>query len=73
MRKEELKFIRKDGTEVKTTMYDRYFSQWTYDQVHHRNLETQRKIFRLINDEIEDESLLTKLNAESVSFFDGNK
>lgn len=48
-----------------TTHYKKYFQQGTYDQVHYKNLAKQRIVFRLINDEVEDEALITKLNVET--------
>lgn len=54
-----------------TTHYRKYFRQGTYDQVHYQNLAKQRIVFRLINDEVEDATLIDKLNAETYGFFSG--
>ena len=40
------------------TAFDTFFAQGTYDEVHHQNLGTQRRMFHLINDGIADESIL---------------
>lgn len=42
--------------------YDLFFEQGTYDEVQSGNLETQRTIFRLINDGIADDSVLKANN-----------
>ncbi len=50
-----------NASEMKTsaqTAYEAFFAQGTYDQVHSRNLQTQRQILQLINDGIADESIL---------------
>jgi len=38
--------------------YAKFFKDGTYDEVRYENLKTQKKVFRLINDGIADESLL---------------
>ncbi len=40
------------------TAYEMFFEQGTYDEVHGKNLQTQKQMFHLINDGIADETIL---------------
>lgn len=52
-------FASKNDADV-LNAYVHFFAQGTYDQVHSKNLRTQRVIFHLINDGIADDSLLNE-------------
>jgi len=54
------------------TAYEAFFAQGTYDQVQGHNLEVQRQMFRLINDGIADESVLTEDQMPFAGLENGN-
>jgi hypothetical protein len=51
-------YAKKNGLEV-VNAYEQFFEQGTFDEVHEQNLKAQRIMFRLINDGIADESVLS--------------
>ncbi|MBI4711011.1 MAG: hypothetical protein HY767_00895 [Candidatus Omnitrophica bacterium] len=44
-----------------SNVHDKYFSQGTYDQVHRRNLDAQKRVFELVMDGVKDANDLEQM------------